>query len=270
MKQRPAGLADYRKPPIDEVAIAVQFTPIENLSENDIRRYWHEVQDDYPLAESQPRLEGPIESLDPNPVAPVLQIPLGLPLPGRLWLISHTDDFLVQVQNTRFIQNWRRREARYEHFERIHELFWANFRKFRTFLDNNGFQQPSIQQAEVTYINWLPNASPTDFLRLASAAKIHISDIEREPQDQSWSARYLIPNDLNMVQRLYAQCQPAVRTQPPHAAGTQFSLVFRSARLEGIDDAQVEAAIDFGRIVIVEAFTELTTEPAQAEWERFQ
>jgi uncharacterized protein (TIGR04255 family) len=270
MKPRPADLPDYRDPPIDEVVIAVQFLPIEGLLDTHIREFWREIQAEYPVAENQPRLEGPIESVDETPIAPTIQFPVGMALQGRMWLISETDDFLVQVQNTRFMQNWRRRKTPYQHFDQLHQLFWKNFRTFREYLMSNNLPQPKIQQAEVTYINWLPDSSLTDFFLPARAVRIDILGTEREPQDQSWSARYSLPNNLEMVQRLYIQCQPAIRAQPPHARGAQFALVFRGARASGIEDSEVEDIVDLARVVIVETFTELTTESAQTTWERFK
>jgi uncharacterized protein (TIGR04255 family) len=268
MRERPENLPDYHHPPIDEVAISVQFPIIENLVENDLREFWRDVQQQYPLAESQPRLEGPIETEEPVSRPPVLQ--LSVPSQGRLWLVSESDDFLVQVQNTRFIQNWRRRESEYQHFEQIHELFWQNFRKFRSFLDRKGFAQPRVEQVEVTYINWVPRSSITDFFRPASAATVKIAGSEREPQDLNWNARYLIPHERNMVQRLYVQSQPAIRTQPPHELGAQFALVFRAAQGDGLEDDVIEDVVGFARVTIVEAFTELVTQAAQSAWGRFK
>lgn len=125
-----------------------------------------------------------------------------------------------------------------------------------------------MQQVEISYINWIPDTSLIDFLRPAKETKITISGIEQEPEDQSWSARYLIPNDVDMIQRLYVQSLPAVRAQPPNDRGAQFALVFRGARITGIEDNQVEDVIDLARVVIVEAFTGLATDSAQATWER--
>jgi uncharacterized protein (TIGR04255 family) len=271
MKQRPDDLPDYHNPPIDEVVIAVQFEPIKGFLESHIQEFWRTVRDDYPIAQIQPRLEGPIESLDEAPVGSVIQIPMGIPAQGRMWLINETDDFLIQVQNTRFMQNWRRRQGPYQHFELLHQMFWDNFRKFREYLNSQSLPQPVIQQVELTYLNWIPGSSSlADFFKPASGARIRVLETEREPQDQSWSARYLIPNDLELVQRLYVQCQPAIRTQPPYERGAQLALVFRVARIAGIEDSQVESVLDLARIIIVEAFTELTTESAQRIWDRFK
>ncbi|HME67289.1 MAG TPA: hypothetical protein VKG61_20545, partial [Streptosporangiaceae bacterium] len=77
MKQRPDDLPDYHNPPVDEVVIAVQFEPIKGFLENHIQEFWRTVRADYPIAQIQPRLEGPIESLDEAPVGSVIQIPMG-------------------------------------------------------------------------------------------------------------------------------------------------------------------------------------------------
>src|SRR6266851_4858816 len=154
MTERPANLPDYHRPPIDEVVIAVQFPLIEDLTDNHIREFWKVIRDEYPIAERQPRLEGPIESLEP-----AQQVTIQLPTPGvaqlhaRTWMISDADDFLVQVQNTRFIQNWRSRQDEYGHFEQVREKFWANFSKFQEYVRSQNLIMPAVQQIEVTYLN---------------------------------------------------------------------------------------------------------------------
>ena len=91
-----------------------------------------------------------------------------------MWLINDSDDFLIQVQNSRFMQNWRRRQVPYQHFELLHEMFWENLLKFRSYLDGAGFAQPVIQQAELSYINWIPGSSLPDFFRPASGSRISV------------------------------------------------------------------------------------------------
>ena len=65
---RPPNLPDYRKPPIDEVAIGVQFPPIDGLTQAHFGLLWTHIRSDYPSVQSQPRIEGPIESLNESPV----------------------------------------------------------------------------------------------------------------------------------------------------------------------------------------------------------
>jgi uncharacterized protein (TIGR04255 family) len=266
---RPENLPDYRNPPIDEVAIAVQFASIEDLYDEHTRKFWREMREEYPLLENRPRLEGPIEPDDPHAKFSI-DVAAAQPPQGRVWLISASDDLLVQVQNTRFIQNWRHRETKYQHFEYIKNLFWANFSKFRQFLNSENIQQPVIQQVEISYINWIAGFSMRQFLLPAGNSQIAIENSLTWPEEETWNARYLISSTPGTVERLYAQCAPAVRSIPQNERGFQFALVFRSAHPNGISDEEASGIMDSGRAAVVQAFTDLTTPNAQETWDRFK
>jgi uncharacterized protein (TIGR04255 family) len=274
MIQRPAGLPVYRNPPIDEVAISVQFLPVEGFLDEHIREYWHTVRADYPLAQPMPRIEAPVEPIDSSAPAPPMQIQLQMsgmiPTQGRMWLINEADDFLVQVQNSRFIQNWRRRETAYPYFEAINDLFWLNYRKFEQFLRDADLPQPQVQQVEVTYINWISDMPMISFFKPAGVATISVFGEDRQPEDQNWTARYLIRSENELVERLYVQCLPALRPQASAERGTHFALTFRAARLAGIPDDEAAELIGTARTVIVNTFAELTTDAAQESWGRVQ
>ncbi len=271
MADRPSHLADYRDPPVDEVVIAIQFAPISDLTDSRTRDFWKSIRDEYPIAEHQPRLEGPIESSDPAQSV-TLQLGRlgGAPLQGRLWMISETDDFLVQVQNTRFIQNWRRREGPYNHFEEIRDKFWRNFDKFRTFLNDEGLSVPAAQQVEVTYLNWVPQVPMVDFLLPAAETVITIDGTTQAPEEQTWTAKYLLRDTEDIIVRLYVQCLPAIRPQSPEVRGSQLGLIFRGAREDGLTDDEIASLIDSGRVTIVETFTQITTPAMQETWGRYK
>ena len=75
MTERPPRLPDYRNPPIDEVVIGVQFPPIPKFQDVHIGLYWQKVRNEYPRTETQPRIEGPIETPEP-PQANTAVIPV--------------------------------------------------------------------------------------------------------------------------------------------------------------------------------------------------
>src|SRR5262245_53584276 len=100
MTERPKDLPDYRQPPIDEVAIAVQFAAIEGYTNELARNFWREVREDYPFVENQPPLEIPLESATSPEIATIqFQFMAEPPKHMRLWLISENDDFLIQLQD---------------------------------------------------------------------------------------------------------------------------------------------------------------------------
>lgn len=271
MTDRPVHLPDYRHPPIDEVVIAAQFQPIPDLTESHIRDFWKIVRGEYPIAEHQPRLEGPIESSGP-PEPFTLQFPSPgiIPPSQRTWMISEDDDFLIQVQNSRFIQNWRRRQNTYNHFEEIRDKFWDSFNKFRTFLSSLELPIPVVQQVELNYLNWIPDIPMAEFFLPTAATVVTIDGAIREPEEQSWSARYLLGDSEGTIQRLYVQCLPAVRPLSPGERGSQLGLIFRTARAAGLSDEEIAESMDFGRAIIVETFTQITTPAAHEIWGRYK
>jgi uncharacterized protein (TIGR04255 family) len=271
VSHRPEDLPDYGRPPIDEVAITAQFLPIEGFQDAHIGLYWQQVQDEYPRAESQPRIEGPIEVLTPNWSPPIqFQIPLGVAPQVRTWLISSDDSFLIQIQNNRFAYNWRKRGNDYPHFDSICRAFLDRFEGFRQFLQNQQLPNPAIQQIEVTYINWIVDLTMPEFFRPAAVTELTAPGIG-QPEDQNWAARYLVHREAGPFARLYVQCQPAIRASPPPVGpGSQLAVVFRAPISETLDDDGLASYLGEGRNAIVRAFTDLTTEAAHRTWDRIQ
>jgi uncharacterized protein (TIGR04255 family) len=270
MAERPPHLPDYRNPPIDEVVVGVQFLPITNFQDVHVGLYWQKVRSDYPRTETQPRLEGPIETAGPPKASvPTLSIPFA-PTQARTWLISEADDYLIQIQNTRFLQNWRYRQAQYPHFEAILELFEDHYQKFRDLLSDEGLQEPTVQQIEVSYINWVTGLPMSRFLKPGTSAAIKINDLPQEPEDQDWGARYLLSNSADTIERLHVACQSAVRPVPNMQRGNLFQLVYHAARVEGFGTDEILRLMPKARDIIVSAFDELTTDDAHAVWGKLQ
>jgi len=269
--ERPPGLPDYGNPPIDEVAISVQFPSVDGLLQPHFGLFWSQIRAQYPRVETQPRIEGPIESLDIStpPQLQQIQIPL-IPLSGRTWYISEADDFLVQLQDTRFVQNWRKRAEMYPHFEAIASRFWSGFDTLRTLLREEGLPKPVVQQVEINYINWIPDLPASAFLKLGAAATLSIPGLGEQPENQDWFARYLVTEEHSAVGRIYVICQFAFRTEPSSqpGPGTQFSLTYRTPSLSGMSDEHIQRHMKSGRELIVRTFTGLTTDGAQEAWGR--
>jgi uncharacterized protein (TIGR04255 family) len=270
--ERPADLPDYREPPVDEVLISVQFIPIAEFYETHAGLFWTRVRDEYPRSESQPRIESPLESANIRQ-APPIQLQL-IPGQGRTMLISSTDEYLIQIQNSRFIQNWRRRQAPYQRFEQVRDKFWASYREFVAFLSEEHLSKPVIQQLEVSYINWIPDMSMSEFLRPGSVAEVSISSGGPKvfPDQQSWLGRYTLSDgdDDEPLERVHVQCLPATRFDAPEAPGTQLGFIYHGTRISGISDSDLAELIDRARVIIVSAFTDLTTPSAHERWGRFK
>ncbi len=54
---RPSDLPDFKKPPLTEVALSVQFERLPNLNSLQIGLLWHEFMERFPSTEQHPLLD---------------------------------------------------------------------------------------------------------------------------------------------------------------------------------------------------------------------
>lgn len=171
MVDRPADLPDYEDLPVVEVAISVQFKPIREFRQGHLGLFWSAIRADYPTTQDHPRVEGGIQTLDEPEQGPAFQIELlDSPPSNRAWFVSADDSLLVQVQDDRFIHNWRHSGGPYPRFETLLNIFWQRFDTFREVLDASGLPAPQPRQAEVTYVNWIGTEDLATFFRPATTA----------------------------------------------------------------------------------------------------
>jgi len=103
-------LPDFENPPLVEVALSVQFEPIEQMRTPQIGFLWAEFRDRFPVTQEHPPVDPVIERFGiartgaPEVRLQMLESP---PLP-RVWFVNPTGTELIQVQNDRFIHNWRK------------------------------------------------------------------------------------------------------------------------------------------------------------------
>jgi uncharacterized protein (TIGR04255 family) len=270
---RPPDLPDYKRPPIDEVAIGIQFqAPVPGFTDAHAGLYWRDVRDRYPKAETQHRVESPPEVLD-GPIMQSFPIQFGPPQGGRTFLVSDDDSYLLQIQSSRFYRNWRRREDEYPHFDDLADAFQSEYASFIAFLQHETLAHPVPLQLDVTYINWIPELLPQAFLRAAEGARVAVPGVDEWPQEQSWTGRYLVRQpDGTPIARLHVQCVPAVRMLPEAPQpGSQMSLTFLAPwRAAESFDSQLQEMLSAARNAIVRGFTDLTTEAAHEHWDRSQ
>ncbi len=99
--------------------------------------YWQKYRSRLPLIEEHPPLDPVLESFDP-PKPPHVDIVFGNkpPVP-RVWFLDEAKTELVQIQQDRFIHNWRKtgEDAAYPRYERIRNQFREEVGAFSDFLD---------------------------------------------------------------------------------------------------------------------------------------
>ena len=79
------------------------------------------------------------------------------PLPTRVQFVNADDDRVIQIQDTRFLYNWRKRESVYPRFKEIYPEFRSRLERFREFLRAASLGDVALNQCEITYVNHIPN-----------------------------------------------------------------------------------------------------------------
>jgi uncharacterized protein (TIGR04255 family) len=185
----------------------------------------------------------------------------------RLSFASAQGSEMIQIQNDRFIKNWRKEGEgeQYPCYDRtIRPNFDRDYRIFLAFLQKNQLGTPRVNQCEVTYVNHI----------LAGSGWEHYGELEkiftfwRSPgttppgaaEDLRLHTRFVIPGTAGApVGRLHVDLQPAVRVSDNRPMYV-LHLTARGQVGEGV------AFLDIGREWIVRGFMKLTTTSMHQIW----
>lgn len=156
----PDHLPDFAKPPLNEVVLGVQFASVPGYTPVDAAKIWDLFKDEFPVVQEQPLLDSQYETFGGANVQSGPRISVGAAALGsRLWFLSENDSNLLQFQPNRFIANWRKHlenSPSYPRFEGIAKGFESNLAKLAAHFTAAFEYELDIDQAEVTYVNYIP------------------------------------------------------------------------------------------------------------------
>lgn len=154
-----AGPSTFANPPIVELVLGAQFSPLTRLTAGHFGLLWRELGSDWVEPGDASLLEDQFELFD----RPRWRAPAGfklqlepLRLPARFTLGHQGKDRLLQVQATRFHLNWRRRDDFYPSYGKLIAEFETMFARFVAFAEKEGLGQVAVNQWELTYIDAFP------------------------------------------------------------------------------------------------------------------
>lgn len=261
---RPSHLPDFSEPPLDEVVLGVQFSPMQNYSSVFAGNVHSLFQNEFPKVAEQHLLEPQFETFGGGNVQAGPRIQVGSPPIGtRLWFLSQDENHLLQFQADRFLSNWRRRPnaQEYPRFEGLSEAYERNLRRLEAFFRDSFGQTIEVNQAEVSYINVIPVdgfADAESWLAVWNGGKIDVESV-----NLSFS-EVIRGKDGKPFARLLHQVT-SVYTMDGKNRALRLSLAFKGKpKSETIDEA-----MDFlrrGREAIVLRFKEITTSEAHQAW----
>ncbi|HEY0984830.1 TIGR04255 family protein [Schlesneria sp.] len=267
-------LPDFGKPPLTEVALSVQFEPLEKLRTPQIGLIWNEFRQRFPITEEHVPIEpafeqfGALKSMGPQVRFEMVET---LPVP-RIWFLNEPGTELIQIQPDRFIHNWRKGGERdtYPRYELLRKTFKTELETFREIVAREQCGVIHPNQCEVTYVNhivagqgWSQHSEIAEVLTIFPSGNCEAGELE----NVNFSARFILRNDEQKpIGRLHATVQPLVQRESNRSM-IAFTLTAR-LRPDGESDESVLSSLDRGREVIVRSFAQLTTPQMHKIWER--
>lgn len=134
----------FQNPPIIEVVFQVMFPTIEGFGSPHFGLFWASIRDEFPTVQSAPRL-GPVI---------IQQVQNAFP-ENRLWLIHKSSETVIQLQDDRFIFNWRLSgsDHTYPGYESLYPEFHRYLQQFCDFVDSENVPIESFTGFELHYVN---------------------------------------------------------------------------------------------------------------------
>lgn len=262
-------LPEFRKPPVSEVALSVRFAALNDFHVPHFGLLWERFRGKYPHLEEHPPIGSMVGFQEGSDVKPVnLQLIAGTgAVPIRVWFLNEDKSELIQVQNDRFIRNWRGSGEKYPRYEALRELFREDYATFLKFVEQEKFDAPQLQECEVTYVNQIVAGEgwhhAGEAHRVFQVCSLPKNDEEPEPEDFGFAVRYVIRDDgANRVGGLEVTVNSAQRTKD------QKPVFVMTLTARGMSSDGFETFFDLGRAWIVKRFAALTTEKMHQIWER--
>ncbi len=265
------ALPSFKKPPVSEVALAVQFNEIREFKTYHYGLFRERVIGKFPLFEEQPPLQhwDEKEILSPG-ITQVGFVNSPLPPLRRCWYVEKDKNRLIQLDPEHFVYNWRKvtgQEIYPRYKNSIRPGFIEQWENALGFFREQGFGNIVCNHWEITYVNYIDKGQGWDRLEdlnrifkfwMGMGDRDFVPNFETININSSW----LFPGQNG---RLRMILQPAVR-QADQKETILIRLVARGWLGQG-NTEDLLRGFDKGREWIVRAFFDLTTPEAHKIWE---
>jgi uncharacterized protein (TIGR04255 family) len=250
--------------------LGIQFATPPGYQQIYAGEVWALFRDEYPNVGEQPPLPPGFETWGLPQAA---QLHFGIVTGAshdRFWFQTPKNDELIQFQNDRFLHNWRQDSAwthSYPRFKALIAKFEQEVTKFDGYMRKFAPDGIAINQCEVTYTNHISIDSNDRQCHAGEWLKfLNIDDFEVD--DFNCIFRRTVLTETNEP---YARltCQAGVGVDAKQSRIILLNLTFRGRPRSPNINGAIEF-LDSGHHMIVDFFTQITTNQAHAKWERTQ
>ncbi len=267
-------LPSFRKPPLVETAISLQFQLVDGLKNAHLAIFWEGMRKEFPKVTDAQLLPEQIELFGEDALrtrgVPGFRI-AGAGGASRMQMASEDDQAMVQIQNGRIISNWRRGAGgEYPRWGIVLSRFKESLDKFKAMLAAENLGAVSLNQWEVVYVNHLLKGrdwdAPTDWPDLLPG--LVAKDIRYSTgilESVACGIHIVMPDNRG---RIHAELFHGFNS--PGAAPQELLSLQITARggVCEFTDEQAYNGLELGHVAIVQAFCDLTGPEAQKKWER--
>lgn len=260
---------EWKRPPVIEVVLGVQFAPLEQFNNGHLGWFWREMKGEYPNATDSAPIQTVIESFGDEPEFGFPGIGFA-PARGdsRLRMTSAGDGSrMIQVQNGWLVVNWMKREGQpYPGYAGVLKEFERAFEAFKKFVTAERLGKVTPNLWEVTYIDHLARGTVWhDYSDVPKALPGLLGGCGSphgrfEALTARWSFRLQpSPGRLN-VSLLTARST----ADPP----VDLLVMTSTARgpINAAESGSLVESLNFGQAGVVDTFMAVTSDEARAYW----
>jgi uncharacterized protein (TIGR04255 family) len=147
---------EFVNPPIIELVIGAQFSPLIKFTSGHFGLFWKELGEEWGEPQDAPLLEDQFELFGQSSTKVAMFPSMRLEplrLPGRFLLRHRDQSRLLQIQTTRFHLNWRKRGVSYPSYRQLIKEFEEKYSQFILFTKQADVGEPVPNQWELTYVD---------------------------------------------------------------------------------------------------------------------
>lgn len=272
MSESVAELRRFKKAPVIETVVSIQFSPIKNFSIAHFGLYWSRIRGVFKNTEAKPPVAHVTEKFGSKTPEQSLfsQTEVSPEQLVRCWFLDEKGGSFVQLQHDRFILNWQVVEPgdEYPRYSQIRPKFYAEWLRFSDFLREEGLEHPKVDQCEVTYVNHIEYHDGWEsYGELSNVISVWSGKTSENflppPEKVSFNIQYTIPGEQG---RLYVSLQPVIRKRDSKTV-LQLNLTARCAPSSSQTE-DIFRCLDLGREYVVKGFTDLVTTEMHKRWIR--
>jgi uncharacterized protein (TIGR04255 family) len=268
----------FDAPPVVETALSVQFNALAGFTAAHAGWFWKEYIEklgDGPSKEWKQATETARipELFEKFGAEDLWALPSFRMMPGvmtpRTQIIRADSERMIQVQDNRFILNWRKQTSAYPTYEILLPEFRNMLNAFESFCSEAAFGIPVYNLWEVTYVDQVKKGTMWDSVRnlnrifpalgTPSVSNRHTPPSDDETISADW--RFSLADRRG---RLYIQLRQA-KLQPSNDEVIQLTTTARGP----VNETQSwEQGMNFGHDALRETFLSITSTEAQQFWKK--